>query len=151
MSDSGYRAGVRWTRTTPDFTVEGYDRSHRVSFGGGQACLGSAAPDYKGRADMVNPEELMAASLASCHMLTFLFLAARQGLTVDAYEDEAEALVGKNAEGRMAVTRIVLRPRATFAGTAPGSDELKKLHDRAHRGCFVANSLACEVAIEPAE
>lgn len=147
---SVHLAHVEWRRATPDFDHETYDRTHAVRLGGGQALRGSAAPDYKGDPALANPEELLAASLASCHMLTFLAVAAKSRLVVDAYDDTAEAALGKNAEGRMAVTRVTLRPKVTFGGDAPPAEKLKDLHERAHRNCMIANSVKCEVVVEHA-
>jgi organic hydroperoxide reductase OsmC/OhrA len=145
---SQHRARVAWRRATPDFAYDTYDRTHTVGFAGGQELLGSAAPDYKGDAAKANPEELLVAALASCHMLTFLAIAARGRLVVDGYEDDAEGTLGKNAAGKLAVTKVVLRPRVTFAGDAPTPEKLRELHDKAHHNCFIANSVACEVVVE---
>jgi organic hydroperoxide reductase OsmC/OhrA len=147
---SEHRARVEWRRATPDFDHETYDRSHAVRFGGGQHLHGSAAPDYKGDPSKANPEELLAASLASCHMLTFLAVAAKSRLVVDAYEDEAVATLAKDAAGRMAVTRVALRPRVVFAGAVVAPERLRALHDKAHRNCMIAASVRCEVLVEPA-
>jgi organic hydroperoxide reductase OsmC/OhrA len=146
---SEHRVAVAWRRATPDFAFETYDRTHEVRFPGGQALRGSAAPDYKGDAAQANPEELLAAALASCHMLTFLAVAARSRLVIDGYEDEPVATLEKGADGRVAVTRIALRPKVVFGGEPPPPERLKELHDRAHRACFIAASVRCEVTIEP--
>jgi len=146
---SEHKATVRWRRDGESFEYDAYDRSHEVRFEGGEACVGSAAPAYQGRAEHVNPEELLAASLASCHMLTFLAVAAKSRLTVDAYADEATATLGKNDAGRMAVTKVVLRPRVTFAAEAPAAERLEALHAKAHRACMIANSVACAVEVAP--
>lgn len=147
---SEHRARVAWRRATPDFAYDTYDRTHDVRFPGGQALQGSAAPDYKGDPAKANPEEMLAAALASCHMLTFLAIAARSRLVVDAYEDEAEATLGKDDGGKLAVTKVVLRPRVTFAGEAPTPEKLADLHRKAHDNCFVGRSVRCEVVVEPA-
>lgn len=144
-----YRASVRWRRETPDFAYETYDRGHVIGLGGGQTLAGSSAPEYAGDAAKANPEELLAAALASCHMLTFLAVAAKSRLVVDAYEDEAVAELGKNAAGKLAVTKVTLRPRVTWGGEAPSAERLAGLHDKAHANCFVANSVTAEVVIEP--
>ncbi len=146
---SEHRAQVEWSRATPDFVPDTYDRSHAVRFGGGQAVEGSAAPDYRGDPARVNPEELLAASLASCHMLTFLAVAAKSRLVVDGYSDEAVATLEKGADGKLAITRVLLRPRVTFASPAPGPEKVRELHDRAHRGCMIAASVRCAVTIDP--
>lgn len=146
---SEHRVQLAWRRATPDFLHETYDRTHEVRFPGGQALRGSAAPDYKGDQAKANPEELLAAALGSCHMLTFLAVAARSRLVVDAYEDEPVATLEKGPDGKLAVTRVVLRPRVAFGGPPPDAARQKELHDKAHRNCFIAASVRCEVAIEP--
>lgn len=146
---SEHRASVTWERHTPDFTYDGYDRSYEARFPGGQTLRGSAAPDFKGDAALANPEEQLAAALAGCHMLTFLAIAARSRLTVDSYRDEAVATLGKDEQGRMAVTRVVLRPQVRFGGEPPAPEKLRELHEKAHTHCFVAASVRCRVDVEP--
>lgn len=148
---SEHRASVAWERKTPDFAHDTYDRTHQVAFPGGQSLRGSAAPEYKGDAACANPEELLASALASCHMLTFLAIAARSRLVVDAYQDEAVATLAKDAEGRLAVTAIALRPRVRWGGPAPDAARLRELHEKAHRNCFVGASLRGQVTVEPRE
>jgi organic hydroperoxide reductase OsmC/OhrA len=146
---SEHHATIEWRRATPDFTYDGYDRTHRVRFGGGLEIEASSAHDYRGRAELPNPEEELVAALSSCHMLTFLALAARRRFVVDAYEDAASGTLEKNEQGRLAITRVTLRPRATFAGKAPTAEELEKLHHVAHEQCFIANSVKTDVRVEP--
>jgi organic hydroperoxide reductase OsmC/OhrA len=98
----------------------------------------------------VDPEEAFVAALSSCHLLTFLAIAARRRLVVDDYSDEAIGYLEKNAEGRLAVTRVVLRPRVAFGGAGPpATEELASLHELAHAQCFIANSVRTEVTVEP--
>ena len=89
------------------------------------------------------------ASISSCHMLWFLHLACQAKFAVDRYLDEATGVLERNAEGRMAMTRVTLRPAVTFAGRQPSAEEHAQLHERAHDMCFVANSVKSEVLIEP--
>ncbi len=96
----------------------------------------------------MDPEEAFVASLASCHLLTFLALAAHDRLVVEAYEDEAEGTMAKNEDGRLAITRVVLRPRVAFGGDMPSADAVARLHARAHAECFIANSVRTEVVVE---
>ncbi len=145
---SEHRATVRWQRTSPDFTYESYNRDHDWILAGVQVPA-SAAPAYRGTPERVDPEEAFVASLSSCHMLTFLALACKKRFTVDSYEDDAVGYLEKNANGKLAVTRAVLRPRIRFAGTGPTPEELAQLHDRAHHECFIANSVLTEVTVEP--
>ncbi|HLL31871.1 MAG TPA: OsmC family protein, partial [Allosphingosinicella sp.] len=129
-----------------------YSRAHSWSFDGGAVVPASASPhvvpaplsDPAG----VDPEEALVASVSSCHMLWFLHLARDAGLDVVAYRDEALGTMGKDERGRMAVTRILLRPRIEFAGVAPAADALSRLHDEAHERCFIANSLRTQIVVE---
>ena len=99
---------------------------------------------------MTDPEEAFVAALSSCHMLTFLAIAATRRLTVDSYQDDAVGTLEKNDKGRLAMTRVVLRPRVVFgAESTPSADELQKMHQKAHAGCFIANSVTSDVVVEP--
>jgi organic hydroperoxide reductase OsmC/OhrA len=148
-----YRARVLWKRDGGDFRGGRYSRSHSWAFDGGVEIPASASPqvvpaplsDPKG----VDPEEAFVASLASCHMLTFLYLASKAGLDVDAYEDDAVGVLAKNGDGRIAVTVVTLRPRVTFAGAAPDDVRFRDLHHRAHEECFIASSVRTDVRCEP--
>jgi organic hydroperoxide reductase OsmC/OhrA len=146
---SEHRAEVHWGRDGAAFTYETYPRRHRWTFGGGAALDASSAPEYLGDAALPNPEEALVMALSSCHMLSFLAIAARKRLTVDSYDDQAVGKMEKNAEGRLAVTKVELRPRVRFSGTAPSAEELAKLHEQAHRVCFIANSVKTEVTVTP--
>ena len=146
---SEHRVRLEWSRSTPDFDYKTYNRGHAATFKNGQTLGMSASVEYKGDADRVDPEEAFVAALSSCHMLTFLALASLRGIVVDRYEDEAIGYLEKNAEGKPAVTRVTLRPRITFApGTEPDEAALAALHDKAHHGCFIANSVKTEVTVE---
>lgn len=146
---STFTARIAWSRATPDFELGTYGRSHVVTYGSGVEVPASSAPDFKGDATRMNPEEALVGALSSCHMLTFLAVAARKKLVVDRYDDAAEGTLAKNADGRLAVTRVVLRPRVVFASPVP-PEELAHLHAQAHQGCFIANSVKTDVVVEPA-
>jgi organic hydroperoxide reductase OsmC/OhrA len=145
---SEHRVRVAWERGGIDFGYESYPRDHEWSFEGGVRVPASAAPAFRGNASRVDPEAAFAAALSSCHMLTFLALASRKRLVVDRYEDDAVGFLEKNEAGKLAMTRVVLRPRIAFAGAAPGPEVLANLHERAHRECFIANSVLTRVEIE---
>jgi organic hydroperoxide reductase OsmC/OhrA len=146
---SEHRVTVTWNRDGRDFTYEAYGRDHTWTFEGGTVVEASAAPAYKGNPDLVDPEESFVASLSSCHMLTFLALAAKKRFVVESYTDRAVGFLEKNDEGRLAVTRAVLRPEIEFGGERrPTSEELAGLHDQAHHHCFIANSVKTDVSIE---
>lgn len=149
MSES-FTATIHWQRTSADFSYDTYNRAHDVAFGSGTTVKASSAPGYKGEADRVNPEEQLVAALSSCHMLTFLAVAAKKRYVVDAYDDDASGVLDKNADGKLAVTRVVLRPKVSFSGEKiPSAEELTALHELAHKGCFIANSVKTDVVCEP--
>jgi organic hydroperoxide reductase OsmC/OhrA len=99
----------------------------------------------------VDPEEAFVASLSSCHMLTFLYLAAKRGLVVNRYEDTAEGVMSKNETGRFWVSRVTLKPRIDWEGARPDANLIGELHHAAHDECFIANSVRTEVRCEPVE
>ena len=150
---SRHRAELSW-RSDGAFASGRYSRRHEWRFDGGAAVAGSSSPDVvptpMSDPAAVDPEEALVASVSACHMLWFLALAQQAGLDVASYDDKAEGEMGRIAPGRMAMTRIVLRPRIAFAGRSPDGDELERLHREAHERCFIANSLRTEVVVEPA-
>ena len=150
---SEYKATVEWRRQGADFDYKTYNRSHELTFEHGIRVPGSAAPGNIPRSARgtpgVDPEQAFVASLSSCHMLWFLHLACQAKFAVDRYLDEATGVLERNAEGRMAMTRVTLRPVVTYAGRAPSAEEHAQLHEGAHDECFIANSVKTEVVIEP--
>jgi organic hydroperoxide reductase OsmC/OhrA len=118
--------------------------------GGASALTLSAAQAFRGDPTHANPEDLLVAALSSCHMLTFLAVCARKGIVVDRYEDDATGLLERASGAPMQVTRVTLRPRITFAGTPPDATTMASLHEQAHHGCFIANSVKTIVTVEPA-
>ena len=145
-----HRVHVSWERGGVDFGYQTYPRDHAWRFEGGVQVPGTAAPAFGGDAKRVDPEAAFVAALSSCHMLTFLAIASRKRLVVDTYEDDAVGSLAKNEAGKLAMTRVVLRPRVVFAGAPPASEVVADLHERAHRECFIANSVLTQVAVEPA-
>lgn len=144
-----FSVSVDWSRHSAD-TVEKFHRGHDVAYGSGTTIAASSAPDFNGDADRVNPEEQLIGALSSCHMLTFLAIAAKKRLIVASYADRADGVLGKNAAGRMTITTVTLRPTVVFAGAAQlGAEELTALHDSAHRNCFIANAVACDMHVHP--
>jgi organic hydroperoxide reductase OsmC/OhrA len=147
---SEHHATIEWKRQTPDFVYQTYNRDHDWKFDAGVTVRASANPAYLGSASCVDPEEAYVASLSSCHMLTFLAIAARKRLVVDSYLDEAVGILAKNQAGRLAITKVTLRPEIRFSGEkVPTSDELHSLHDLAHHECFIASSVKTDVVVEP--
>ncbi len=146
---SEHHATIAWQRTSPDFTYPTYNRAHDWNFTA-VTVPASAAKQYRGESERVNPEEALVASLSSCHMLVFLALAAKHKLVLDSYDDKAVGVLEKNPEGRLAVTRVTLRPRIVWVdGVTVTDDRLAKLHHEAHEGCFIANSVKTVVTVEP--
>jgi organic hydroperoxide reductase OsmC/OhrA len=150
---SSYTATIRWSRSSDgDFTKGQYSRAHQWVFDGGLTVPASPSPhivpapwnDPAG----VDPEEAFVASLSSCHMLFFLDFARRAGFVIDSYVDEAEGELAKGADGKMAMTRVTLRPRITWGGDAPDEAALADLHHKAHEACFIANSVTTEVTVD---
>ena len=144
---SEHKATVAWSRDGKDFSYKTYSRDHAWRLNGNEVPA-SATPAYLGNPQRVDPEAAFVAALSSCHMLTFLALAANRGFVVDSYEDEAVGHLEKNAAGKMAVTRVDLHPRITFGGAnQPAAADLDALHEKAHKGCFIANSVTTEVRV----
>jgi organic hydroperoxide reductase OsmC/OhrA len=149
-----HNATVVWQRNGAVFTDNRYSRGHVWQFDGGVEVQASSSP-HNVRVPMsveaaVDPEEAFVAALSSCHMLWFLSLAAKRGFVVDNYRDEAFGVMGKNSQGRQAITLVTLRPQVVFAGEKkPSNNELAALHHQAHEECFIANSVKAEVRCEP--
>jgi organic hydroperoxide reductase OsmC/OhrA len=145
---SEHQVTLEWKRETPEFTYQTYNRDHDWIFDGATTVRASAAPAYLGNARCVDPEEAFVASLSSCHMLTFLAIACKKRFVVDAYEDHAVGILDKDSAGRLAVTKVTLRPEVRFGGQrAPNPDELAQLHEQAHEACFIANSVKTDVVV----
>lgn len=153
---SHYTTSVVWQRGNQPFLDNRYSRSHVWRFDGGVEIPASSSPQVVplplSRADAVDPEEAFIASLSSCHMLWFLSIAAKEKYVVDSYDDQAEGLMEKNAQGKFAMTKVTLHPRVVFVGAnLPDKEQLAALHHRAHEECFLANSVLTHVVCEPRE
>lgn len=146
-----YRASVRWRHTSGDFVGNTYDRAHEWAFDGGIVVPASPSPSIVplpySHEDAIDPEEAFVAAIASCHMLTFLGIAAKRRVAIASYEDEAVGEMTPNAEGRLWVSRVTLNPRLAYPGTPPSEEELARLHHLAHRACFIANSVRTEIVV----
>ena len=150
---STYTATICWSREGAEGFAKGqYSRAHEWAFDGGAVVPASASPhvvpapwsDPAG----VDPEEAFVASLSSCHMLFFLDFARRDGWVIDSYVDEAEGELGKLPDGKMAMTRVTLKPRVEWQDEGPDPAALADLHHRAHEACFIANSVKSEVVVQ---
>lgn len=151
---STYTATVAWSRGEQVYTDGKYSRAHTWRFDGGIEVPGSSSPHVVkpplSNEAAVDPEEAFIASLSSCHMLFFLDFARRAGFRIDSYIDEAEGVLAKDGEGRMAMTVVTLRPRIAFSGDKqPSQADIDELHHKSHEACFIANSVRTEVRVEP--
>ena len=149
-----YTAETLWLRNDGDFLGNRYSRRHLLRFDGGLEVPGSSSPHVvplpMSDASALDPEEAFVSSLSSCHMLWFLSIAGKRKFCVDRYFDTASGVMEKNADGKMAMTVVTLRPDVVFSGERqPGREALAQLHHDAHEACFIANSVKTEVRCEP--
>lgn len=140
-----HRITLTWTDGGKPFTYESYPREHSITYKAGQQVITSAAPAYRGDGIHADPEDLLVAALSSCHMLSFLAIAAKKRLTVKSYEDDAVGFL-ENDKGTLWVTRVILRPKVICDIDAA---TLEQIHHMAHEQCFIANSVKTQVLVEP--
>jgi organic hydroperoxide reductase OsmC/OhrA len=151
---SEHRATISWKRTSEEFLKGKYSREHTWTFDGGAIVRASSSPSvvpvpYSNPAN-VDPEEAYVASLSSCHMLTFLYLAGRRGFQIDSYDDEAIGVITKNERKIPWVSTVTLNPRIVYGGDKrPTPAEEEQLHHQSHEQCFIANSVKTEVIVKP--
>ncbi len=139
---------IVWNRTSAELMPGQFSNAHDVNYNQQIRVKADAAPDWGGNAEYTNPEQALAAAVSSCHLMTFLALAAKTKWSVASFTDHAVAHLGKNAKGQISVTRIDLHPVVEFdLGFNVSADELQKMHERAHRYCFIANTLDASVEI----
>ncbi|MGD9591395.1 MAG: OsmC family protein [Candidatus Berkiella sp.] len=144
-----YSATIEWKRQTQTFDYKTYNREHHWRFANGMSIDASAAPEYLGKESCLDPEESFVATLSSCHMLFFLAIASMKGFTIDSYIDKAVGTLEKNANGKLAMTKVVLKPQITFTGDKkPSVEDINHMHEKAHKECFIANSVNTEISIE---
>jgi len=150
MSD--HKATIKWQRSGPDFLKGKYSREHTWTFDGGVTVPASASPSVVpvpfSNPAHVDPEEAFVASISSCHMLTFLYLASKQGFQIDSYEDEAVGVMAKTERGVPWVSLVTLHPIISYGGVKlPATADEKQLHHLAHEQCFIANSIKTKVVV----
>ena len=139
---------LHWQRAEAELLPGRYSSAHTVQFNDSNELKVDAAPDWGGDPANTNPEQALASALSSCHMMTFLALAAKAKWRVSSYYDHAVAHLGKNQKGKTAVTQIDLHPVVRFeTGFTVDEEQLVEMQHRAHRYCFIANTLADSVAI----
>lgn len=152
---STYTAEISWSRQDHEpFTDNKYSRAHRWIFDGGVTIPASSSPEVVplpySDTEAVDPEEAFLASLSSCHMLWFLSLAARSGFIADSYRDHAEARMDKDSQNELYMKTVRLRPEVIYSGdNQPSPEEEQILHQKAHKKCFIANSVRSQIDINP--
>jgi len=141
-----HRIALNWEKGDAPFTYEAYPRNHSLTFKDGQeTMIASSSPVYKGDGSKADPEDLLVAALSSCHMLSFLAIAAKKRLTVQSYQDDAVGFL-ENDNGKLWITRVILRPKVAIDADA---EALAHIHHLAHEACFIANSVKTQVFVEP--
>jgi organic hydroperoxide reductase OsmC/OhrA len=144
-----YKANILWNRNDHEFKVKTYDRTHTINFGSGLSIEASSAPEFMGSSDHPNPEELFTAAISSCFMLTFLYWAAMKGVIVNEYNAETTGNLGKNAEGKMAMTELTIKPSIIFhEGNMPAPELLQELLQKAHDNCFISSSVKTNIIVK---
>jgi len=148
-----YTAKITWKSDSPEtFTKNRYTRGHEWEFDGGVTVPASSSPHVVPRFSVeaaVDPEEALVASAASCHMLTFLWLAANAGFNIESYEDNAEGLMATTDTGKQWISTITLDPQIVWTGDkVPTAAELAALHHEAHEVCYIANSIKSDVVVK---
>jgi organic hydroperoxide reductase OsmC/OhrA len=145
-----YELTVSWTGNTGTGTssYQAFERSHDVSGAGKPTIPGSADPAFRGATDRWNPEEMLVASLAQCHMLWYLVLCAKEGIIVTDYIDHPSGTLVETPDGGGHFEEVVLQPQVTIT-TPEKMDRAIALHERAHDLCYVANSVNFDVRAEP--
>lgn len=150
---ASYRATADWRlQDGEDFANGRYSRGHAVVFEGGHEVPGTASPHVVGNRwsvpDAVDPEQMLVASINTCHLLSYLHAARLAGFTVTRYRDEAQGVMATREDGQMWVSKVTLRPQISFDGPQPGAEEREALHHQAHHTCFIANSVKTEIVVE---
>ena len=149
-----YTSKILWERNGANFSDNRYSRKHVWRFDGGIEVPASSSPQVVrvplSDAAAVDPEEAFVASLASCHMLWLLDIAARAGFIIDSYVDDAVGILAKNSAGKLAMTTVTLKPNVIFSGDKlPSREDIERMHHKAHDECFIATSVKSEVRCEP--
>lgn len=148
---SEHRVTLTWEKGAAPFTYDAYPRNHTIAFKNGQdQVTASASPAYRGDGGKADPEDMLVAALSSCHMLSFLAIAAKKRLTVHSYQDHAVGFLENDSSsgsgGKLWIARVILRPRVAIDTDA---ESLAHIHHLAHEACFIANSVKTQVTVEP--
>jgi organic hydroperoxide reductase OsmC/OhrA len=150
---STYTAKISWKNDSPEtFTKNRYSRAHTWAFDGGIEVPASSSPHAVrlpfSVEEAVDPEEALVAAVSSCHMLTFLWVAAKKGFLIESYEDNAVGEMTTTDDGRQWISKITLDPQIIWGEKTPTAEELKELHHAAHEQCYIANSIKSEVVVK---
>jgi organic hydroperoxide reductase OsmC/OhrA len=149
---SEHKAMIKWS-LSGDFLKGSYSREHTWTFDGGVTVPASPAPTSVkppySNASNVDPEEAFVASISSCHMLTFLWVASRKGFHITSYEDQAVGVMTKNERGVPWVSAVTLHPRVVYVGNHPSQEVEEQLHHQAHESCYIANSVKTQITVAP--
>jgi organic hydroperoxide reductase OsmC/OhrA len=152
---SEHTARIRWEFGGGDFSMGQYSRQHTWAFDGGVTVPASPSPSVVrspwSNPACVDPEEALVAAIASCHMLTYLYLASQGGYEVERYEDDAVGTMTKNERGVPWVSEVVLRPRIAYGAKRPSAEAEERLHHAAHEQCFISNSVKTAIRVEAPE
>lgn len=152
---SEYVATLHWRNNAgAEFPKGRYSRAHNWTFDGGITVPASSSPQVvrvpMSSEEAVDPEEAFVASIASCHLLSFLWIAANRGFIVETYEDEARGTMARNAEGKLVIASVELHPATRFSGERlPDAQTLEAMHHEAHEVCFIANSVLTQIRVQP--
>ena len=151
---SEYTATIKWERPSDSRFIDGkYTRGHTWWFDCGITVPASSSPHVVplpySVEENVDPEEAFIAAISSCHMLSFLSIAAKRRFIVDMYVDDVSGLMERTAEGKYAITKVTLRPVVRFSGSEPPTaDQIREMHHEAHEECFIANSVKTNISID---
>ena len=147
---SEHHIALNWEKGDGPFTYDAYPRNHTIGFKNGQeSVIASSSPVYKGDSGKPDPEDLLVAALSSCHMLSFLAIAAKKRLIVHSYRDDAVGFLENDSidgkAGKLWIARVILRPHVVIDADA---ETLAHIHHSAHAACFIANSVKTHVSVE---
>ena len=150
MKQHEYAVNVDWTGNDGEGTrtYRGYRRDHNIIVAGKPPLPGSSDPAFRGDPGRYNPEELLVASLSTCHMLWYLHLCSVNHITVLEYRDAAIGTMQENEDGSGTFVRVLLKPWVKISADSDQS-KARSLHEEAHRYCFIANSVNFPVEADP--
>ena len=150
MSEHSYRVSLQWTGNKGQGTASyrTYDRSFKIEVTGKPTIFGSSDPAFRGDEHKYNPEELLVASISSCHLLWYLHLCADAGIIVTSYRDRPLGKMAETEDGSGKFTEVILQPEMAIANKS-NLDRAKYLHEQAHKFCFIANSVNFPILCQP--